>query len=91
MVFRYWIFSACVLAAFGAGYLAADRGAAAKDAQRAGIFADEKDGVVRIVAGGREVVVIDESGLYVRGDVAYTGALFDGLPSRFDKEGGHAQ
>lgn len=91
MLFRYWVFSACVLASFGAGYLAADRGAAAKDAPRAGVFADEKDGVVRIVAGGREVIVIDETGLYVRGDVVYSGSLIDGLPSRFSKEGGHAK
>jgi hypothetical protein len=76
MLFRYWIFSVCVLAAFGAGYLAADRGAAAKDAQRTAVIADEKDGIVRVVVGGREVARFDSEGLRVEGFISYS--LADG-------------
>lgn len=96
MQLKNLIFSACLIAAMltavQAGYFlgAATRGAAAKDVPQVGVFADEKDGVVRIVAGGKEVIVIDETGVYVRGDVAYTGTLADGLPLHLSEEGGRA-
>jgi hypothetical protein len=84
---------AAMLTAVQAGYFlgVATRGAAAKDAPRTAVIAEEKDGVVHVLVGGKEIVVIDETGLYVRGDVAYTGTLADGLPPHLGKEGGHAK
>jgi hypothetical protein len=72
MLFRYWIFSACVLAAFGAGYLAADRGAAAKDAQRTAVIADEKNSAIRVLIDGREVARFDSEGVRIAGRISYS-------------------
>ena len=69
----------CISILGGASILAT---VSARDAGRTAVITDEKTGTVRILAGGREIVVIDESGLYVRGDVAYRGTLTDGLPLR---------
>jgi hypothetical protein len=84
---------AILVAAVQAGYIlcAVTSSAVAQDAQRTAVVADEKDGVVRIIAGGKEVIVIDETGIYVRGDVVYSGSLIDGLPPHLSKEGGHAK
>jgi len=42
------------------------------------IETDQKNGTVWIIVGGRKVVRIDRSGLYVTGDVDYTGDLIAG-------------
>ncbi len=42
------------------------------------IETDQKTGTVWIIVDGRKVVRIDRSGLYVTGDVDYTGELIDG-------------
>jgi len=42
------------------------------------IETDQKSGTVWIIVGGRKVVRIDRSGLYVTGDVDYTGDLIAG-------------
>jgi len=41
------------------------------------IITDEKNGVVRILIGGKEVVIIDDKGLHVKGDVNYSGVMTD--------------
>ena len=42
------------------------------------IETDQKNGTVWIIVDGRKVVRIDRSGLYVTGDVDYTGDLIAG-------------
>ena len=42
------------------------------------IETDQKTGAVWIIVDGRKVVRIDRTGLYVTGDVNYTGVLTDG-------------
>lgn len=76
-----------VVGAFSLGALAS--APAQESAPRTAVTVDEAAGTVTIRAGGRDVVVIDERGLYVRGDVAYRGTLTDGLPARV-AEGRHA-
>lgn len=51
---------------------------------------DQTTDMVRILLDNREVAVIDRSGLYVRGDMAYSGTITDGLPARLT-EGADAQ
>lgn len=46
---------------------------------------------LRIMVQGQEIAVIDGTGLYVRGDVAYTGTITDGLPPRLKAEGRDAR
>jgi hypothetical protein len=46
-------------------------------AERVQIVEDQQAGAVRILIDGRPVVVINESGLRVTGDVDYTGVIQD--------------
>lgn len=62
-----------------------------KQTDRVQFVTDQKEGVVRIVIDGKEIVWIDSSGLYVRGDIAYKGTITDGLPLRVSAESGNAQ
>lgn len=62
-----------------------------KTADRVQFETDQKAGVVRIVIDGREIARIDATGLYVHGDVAYTGTIADGLPLRVSTESGDAK
>lgn len=41
------------------------------------IVTDEQAGVVRVLIKGREVLVIDENGLTVQGNIAYSGNITD--------------
>ncbi|RVI30870.1 hypothetical protein [Sinorhizobium meliloti] len=54
--------------------------------QRVTFLTDQQAGVVRIVIDGKEVARIDATGLYVHGDIAYTGTITDGLPLRVSGE-----
>ncbi len=69
---------------------AAEAPAVAGDGAGTGVFTDPATGTIRVLIGGEEIVVIDETGLYVRGDIAYRGTMTDGLPERHKAEGGDA-
>lgn len=46
-------------------------------AERVQIVEDQQAGVVRILIDGRPVVVINESGVRIVGDIEYTGSISD--------------
>ncbi len=74
----------------GAQVLADDSAAGGNLQKKTAVVVDEDGGTVRILIDGKEIVVIDETGLYVRGDVAYEGTITDGLPPRLSEDG-HAE
>jgi hypothetical protein len=47
------------------------------DAGKPEIVTDEKNNVVRVLIGGKEILTIDAQGLHVRADVTYTGQITD--------------
>lgn len=49
----------------------------ASAASKVEVVEDQDAGVVRVLIGGKEVVVIDERGLHVTGDIEYTGVSTD--------------
>lgn len=51
-------------------------------ADRVQVIEDDEAGKLRIVIDGNEVGWFDASGFYVKGDIAYTGMISDGLPAR---------
>jgi hypothetical protein len=55
--------------------------AATAQAHSAAVVADEEHGALRFMIDGREAAWLDASGFYVRGDMAYSGSLTDGLPA----------
>jgi hypothetical protein len=69
---------AAMLTAVQAGYFlcAATRGAAAKDAPRTAVIADEKNHLVRVLIDGKEIARFDSEGLRVEGFISYS--LVDG-------------
>ena len=52
------------------------RGTQTKDAKPQ-IITDEKTNTVRILIGGKEILLIDAKGLHVNGDLTYTGVEVD--------------
>lgn len=81
---RFVMFAA---AAPGAPITADSKQPDGKQAGRVQLVTDQSAGVVRIVIDGNEIVWIDSTGLYVRGDIAYKGTITDGLPLRQETPG----
>ena len=50
------------------------------------VVEDQEAGVVRVVIGGRTVLLIDASGLHVNGDIGYAGTSTDYGPEGFTAE-----
>ena len=80
---RYVLLAAILLLTSGTANAAGPAPAATQpqpsgQQQATRIETDQKTGTVWIIVDGRKVVRIDRSGLYVTGDVDYTGALTDG-------------
>jgi ABC-type Fe3+-citrate transport system substrate-binding protein len=67
-----------------AGLLAS---AQAQNKTQTAVITDEEAGTVTIRAGASDVVVIDETGLFVSGDIAYRGTITDGLPVHVGETG----
>ena len=87
--FRQFFLSACLFALPVIPALAQDQSATADKVE---IVTDEDAGAVRILIDGKPVVIIDETGLHVRGDISYGGKLTDYGTSGFDShtaEAGH--
>ncbi|ABE61475.1 hypothetical protein Nham_0586 [Nitrobacter hamburgensis X14] len=61
---------------------------AAADENRTAIIADGPRGIVRVMAGGREVARFDAAGLHVRNEIEYGGSISDTGVQYFDERAG---
>lgn len=59
--------------------------------ENAALAVDDEAGTVTILIRGRPVVLIDETGLHVRGDINYGGSLTDTGQPDFDSRAAKAE